>query len=541
MSLNITKQNGGESPPFAVSLKDICKRFGPVRANDSISLDVLSGTIHGIIGENGAGKSTLMSILYGFYQPDSGQIELDGISSAFRQPSEAIAMGIGMVHQHFVLVPNFTALENIILGAEGQKGLKTGLQLAREKLQELSQTYGLEVELDSITEELPVGIQQRIEILKALYRGARVLILDEPTGVLTPQETDQLFEILKALKSEGVTILLITHKLHEVMAITDVVSVMRQGKLVAHTKTNETSPEWLAEQMVGRSVLVNSKFALGKPDKIALSAHNLCVSDKRGFNSLKSASFELREGEIMGVAGIAGNGQSELLSVLSGIIKPAIGAFAIGENLFNSSQPADPAFLRQLGIAHVPEDRHAEGLILQFQAFESSVLGYETNPKLGRNLLTDPNIIKEHCSELMNSFDVRPPNPKLLSSQFSGGNQQKLVLAREISSMPKVLLVGQPTRGVDIGAIEFIHNTLIKMRDRGCAILLVSVELEEILSLSDRIMVMNAGEVVGTVDKLDATKSMLGKMMAGIATGAASASPELTSPELTSPNLKGGA
>ena len=511
-----------------------------MRANASISLDVLSGTIHGIIGENGAGKSTLMSILYGFYQPDSGQIELDGISSAFKQPSEAIAMGIGMVHQHFMLVPNFTALENIILGAEGQKGLKTGLQLAREKLQELSQTYGLEVELDSITEELPVGIQQRIEILKALYRGARVLILDEPTGVLTPQETDQLFEILKALKSEGVTILLITHKLHEVMAITDVVSVMRQGKLVAHTKTNETSPEWLAEQMVGRSVLVNSQFAPGKPDKIALSAHNVCVSDKRGFNSLKSVSFELREGEILGVAGIAGNGQSELLSVLSGIIKPAIGAFAIGENLFNSSQPADPAFLRQLGIAHVPEDRHAEGLILQFQAFESSVLGYETNPKLGRNLLTDPNIIKEHCSELMNSFDVRPPNPKLLSSQFSGGNQQKLVLAREISSMPKVLLVGQPTRGVDIGAIEFIHNTLIKMRNRGCAILLVSVELEEILSLSDRIMVMNAGEVVGTVDKLDATKSMLGKMMAGIAAGAASASSASASPELTSPNLKGG-
>ncbi len=527
MSLNTTKQNGGASPPFAVSLKDICKSFGPVRANDSISLDVLSGTIHGIIGENGAGKSTLMSILYGFYQPDSGQIELDGIPFAFRQPSEAIAVGVGMVHQHFMLVPNFTALENIILGSEGQKGLKIGLQLAREKLQELSQTYGLEVELDSITEELPVGIQQRIEILKALYRGARVLILDEPTGVLTPQETDQLFEILNALKSEGVTILLITHKLHEVMAITDDVSVMRQGKLVAHTKTNDTSPEWLAEQMVGRSVLVNSQFSQGKPDKIALSARNLCVSDKRGFNSLKNASFELCEGEILGVAGIAGNGQSELLSVLSGIIQPAIGEFAIGENLFNSSRAADPAFLRQLGVAHVPEDRHAEGLILQFQALESSVLGYEKDPKLGSSILTDPNIIREHCSELMNSFDVRPHNPKLLSSQFSGGNQQKLILAREISSMPKVLLVGQPTRGVDIGAIEFIHNTLIKMRDSGCAIILVSVELEEILSLSDRIMVMNAGEVVGTVNKQDAKKSMLGKMMAGIAPDAALASAPL--------------
>ena len=521
MNLNKTKKNGGETPPFAVSLKDICKSFGPVRANDSISLNVSPGTIHGIIGENGAGKSTLMSILYGFYQPDSGQIELDGILSNFRQPSEAIAMGIGMVHQHFMLVPNFTALENIVLGSEGKNGLQVGLQIARKKLKELSQTYGLQVELDSITEELPVGIQQRIEILKALYRGARVLILDEPTGVLTPQETDLLFEILKALKSEGVTILLITHKLHEVMAITDIVSVMRQGKLVAHTETKETSPEWLAEQMVGRSVLVNSQFPKGKPGKIALSARNLCVSDKRGFNSLKNASFELHEGEILGVAGIAGNGQSELLSVLSGIILPAKGEFVIGENSFNFYHPADPAHLRQLGVAHVPEDRHAEGLILQFQAFESSILGYEKDTRLGSSFLTDPNIGREHCSELMNSFDVRPYNPKLLSSQFSGGNQQKLILAREISSTPKVLLVGQPTRGVDIGAIEFIHNTLIKMRDRGCAIVLVSVELEEILSLSDRIAVMNAGSIMGIVKRHDATKSMLGRMMAGMSPDAA--------------------
>ena len=516
MSLNPTKQNGGETPPFAVSLKNICKTFGQVRANDSISLNVLSGTIHGIIGENGAGKSTLMSILYGFYQPDSGQIELDGISSAFRQPSEAIAMGIGMVHQHFMLVPNFTALENIVLGSEGKNGLQSGFQVARKRLQELSQTYGLEVELDSVTEDLPVGIQQRIEILKALYRGAKVLILDEPTGVLTPQETERLFEILNALKSEGVTILLITHKLHEVMAITDFVSVMRQGKLVADIETKKTSPEWLAEQMVGRSVLVNSQFPGGKPDKIVLSARNLCVSDKRGFNSLKNASFELSEGEILGVAGIAGNGQSELLSVLSGIIQPVLGEFEIGKNVFNVSHPADPAYLRKLGVAHVPEDRHAEGLVLQFEAFESSILGYEKDVRLGKGLLTDPHISRQYCSELMNSFDVRPPHPGLLSSQFSGGNQQKLILAREISSMPDVLLVGQPTRGVDIGAIEFIHNTLINMRDRGCAIILVSVELEEILSLSDRIIVMNAGAIMGIIDKKDATKSMLGKMMAGM-------------------------
>jgi len=509
-------KNGDESSPFAISLIDICKSFGPVQANDAISLDVTRGTIHGIIGENGAGKSTLMSIIYGFYKPDSGMIKVAGTPVSFKQPSDAISLGIGMVHQHFMLVPNFTALENIILGSEGKKGFKSGLNGARKKLKELSQTYGLEVDLDSITEDLPVGIQQRIEILKALYRGAKVLILDEPTGVLTPQETERLFEILNALKSEGVTILLITHKLHEVMAITDVVSVMRQGKLVAHTKTKETNSEWLAEQMVGRSVLVNIQYPKGNPKHIALSAEKVSVTDKRGFDSLKNVSFDLHAGEILGIAGISGNGQSELLSVLSGIIQPAAGQFKIAEELFDATHHADPQKVRQLGVAHVPEDRHAEGLILQFQAFESAILGYEKSPNLGVKLLTDPNVNRTYCAQLMESFDVRPQNPTLLSSQFSGGNQQKLILAREISSMPKVLLVGQPTRGVDIGAIEFIHNTLISMRDSGCAIIVVSVELEEILSLSDRIMVMNAGEVVGTVNKQDATKPMLGKMMAGM-------------------------
>ena len=516
MNADISKQNGGSKSPFAVEIKNINKSFGSVHANHEISLNVSLGTIHGIIGENGAGKSTLMSILYGFYKPDSGEIKVHGKAAYFKQPSDALKLGIGMVHQHFMLVPNFTALENIVLGAEGKTGLNKGLQNARKKLEELKQAYGLEVELDSVTEDLPVGIQQRIEILKALYRGARVLILDEPTGVLTPQETDQLFEILLALKSEGVTILLITHKLHEVMAITDEVSVMRQGKMVGNTLTKHTTPEMLAEQMVGRSVLVNTKYELQSIGKVVLSVNKLGVVDKRGFDSLKNATFDLHAGEILGVAGIAGNGQSELLSVLSGITLPNAGSFKIEEYLFDAKKNPSPRLMRELGVSHVPEDRQSEGLVLQFQAFESVILGYENNQKLGSGFLTKPDKIQEYCSQLQESFDVRPQNPRLYSSQFSGGNQQKLVLSREISSTPKILLVGQPTRGVDIGAIEFIHETLINMRNSGCAILLVSVELEEILTLSDRILVINSGEIMGIVPRITATKSMLGKMMAGI-------------------------
>ena len=516
MNTNTSKQNGGLKSPFAVEIKNLNKSFGSVHANQGISLNVSFGTIHGIIGENGAGKSTLMSILYGFYQPDSGEIKVHGKLAYFKQPSDALELGIGMVHQHFMLVPNFTALENIVLGAEGKRGLNEGLQNARKKLEELKQAYGLEVELDSVTEDLPVGIQQRIEILKALYRGARVLILDEPTGVLTPQETDQLFEILLALKTEGVTILLITHKLHEVMAITDEVSVMRQGKMVGNTPTKDTTPEMLAEQMVGRSVLVNTNYELQSIGKVALSVMQLGVIDKRGFDSLKNVTFDLHAGEILGIAGIAGNGQSELLSVLSGINPPNTGSFKIEGHLFDSKKTPSPKLMRYLGVSHVPEDRHSEGLILQFQAFESVILGYENNQKLGSGFFTTPENIRVYCSQLQEAFDVRPQNPRLYSSQFSGGNQQKLVLSREISSTPKILLVGQPTRGVDIGAIEFIHKTLISMRNSGCAILLVSVELEEILSLSDRILVMNSGKIMGIVSKKTATKAMLGKMMAGI-------------------------
>ena len=516
-------ENGGH-PPFSIKLDNICKRFGAVQANDNVQLSVRRGHIHGIVGENGAGKSTLVSILYGFYQADSGTMEINGTQVDIRSSSDAIACGIGMVHQHFMLVPNFTALENVILGYEKDRNLKTSLAAGRDKLQELASRYGLEVPLDIPVEDLPVGLQQRVEILKTLYRGADILILDEPTGVLTPQETDQLFEILKTLRAQGVTILLITHKLKEIMAITDDVSVMRTGQMVAHRTTSDTSPTELANLMVGRSVLLELEKQPAKTGAVVLSAKGLGYHDESGAPRLKDISFNLHAGEILGVAGVSGNGQSELLSLLSAIIPLQQGTLEVLGEVISSEAPSDPAAMRRKGLAHVPEDRHAMGMVLPFTAAESAILGYEDDPALGRGFWLSPTKIASYCKGLMEKFDVRPSAPTLKSNLFSGGNQQKIVLAREISKQPDILIVGQPTRGVDIGAIEFIHKQLVALRDKGCAILVVSVELDEILSLSDRIMVMNNGEIVGTLNSEDANETKLGLMMAGIETDERSAS-----------------
>lgn len=515
MSPTTHNENGGH-PPFSIVLNDISKRFGAVKANDNVSLQVERGCIHGIIGENGAGKSTLVSILYGFYQADSGEMHINGKKTDIRTSSDAIACGIGMVHQHFMLVPNFTALENVILGYEVDKKLSPSLEAGREKLAELSQSYGLDVPLDVPVEDLPVGLQQRVEILKTLYRGADILILDEPTGVLTPQETDQLFEILKTLRAQGVTILLITHKLKEIMAITDHVSVMRQGAMVAHRKTASTSPSELANLMVGRSVLLQLDKEPAEPGAVILAAEGLSYRDENGAPRLRDVSFELRAGEILGIAGVSGNGQSELLELLTAIAPVQEGTITLKGETISKDAPSDPATMRDKGVAHVPEDRHAMGMVLPFTAAESAILGYESDPALGGGFWLGPRKIKALCAKLMKRFDVRPSDPSLRSNLFSGGNQQKIVLAREISKDPDVLIVGQPTRGVDIGAIEFIHNQLIALRDKGCAILVVSVELDEILSLSDRIIVMNNGEIVGTVGAEEADESRLGLMMAGI-------------------------
>ena len=506
----------------AIELKGISKAFGPVQANKDISIRVMPGTIHGIIGENGAGKSTLMSILYGFYKADAGEIFIAGKKTEIPDSQAAISAGIGMVFQHFKLVQNFTVLENIILGAEDGPMLRPSLAKARRTLTELAAEYELNVNPDAIIENLSVGHQQRVEILKALYRQADILILDEPTGVLTPSEADQLFRILNRLREEGKTIVLITHKLREIMDITDTVSVMRRGEMTNTVKTSETNPEQLAEMMVGRKVLLQVDKAPAAPGDVMLEVENLQVIDDKGVERVKGISLSVRAGEILGIAGVAGNGQSELLEVLGGMI-PGTGVIRLnGQELDLTGKHSDGKSRRARGIGHVPEDRQNEGLIMEFMAWENVAFGYHDDPKYQANkLLMDNAAIKADTEAKMERFDVRPPNPKLKARNFSGGNQQKIVVAREIERDPDVLLVGQPTRGVDIGAIEFIHKQIIRLRDEGKAILLVSVELDEIFSLSDRIAVMFDGQIMGERLPADTNERELGLMMAGIAEEAA--------------------
>ncbi len=501
----------------AIELVGISKAFGPVQANKDIAISVAKGAIHGIIGENGAGKSTLMSILYGFYKADAGEIFINGHKTEIPDSQAAIAAGIGMVFQHFKLVENFSVLENVVLGAEDGPLLKDSLDKARVKLTELSTEYELNVDPDAIVEELSVGHHQRIEILKALYRQAEILILDEPTGVLTPAEADHLFRILHNLKTEGKTIILITHKLREIMNVTDTVSVMRRGEMDSTVKTSETSPEDLAERMVGRKVLLTIKKPPARPGDTVLKVDNLKVVDEFGVARVKGISLEVRAGEILGIAGVAGNGQTHLMEVLGGYM-PATGAISInGQDIDLTGVHSDGQSRRARGIAHVPEDRQAQGLIMEFMAWENMVFGYHHDPAYQKNRLLMNNAeIRKQSQAKMERFDVRPPHPNLQAKSFSGGNQQKLVLAREIERNPDLLLVGQPTRGVDIGAIEFIHQQIVNLRDQGKAILLVSVELDEIMSLSDRIAVMFDGQIMGERDPAQTDEKDLGLLMAGV-------------------------
>jgi simple sugar transport system ATP-binding protein len=509
----------------AVRLCEISKRFGAVQANRGVTLSVAAGTVHGIVGENGAGKSTLMAILYGYYQADEGHIEVGGERVSIANSHQAIALGVGMVHQHFMLVDTLSCLDNVMLGAEPTFFLTAAKRQVRAKLEALMQSTGLQVQLDALVSDLPVGELQRLEILKALYRGAKILILDEPTAVLTPQETEQLFETLRKLRAQGTTILLITHKLKEVMALCDEVTVMRAGQVIKTTAIASTSPEDLAEAMVGRKVnLGRAETQAAQGQALRLQAQGLRLRDAHGVPALAGVDLQLRAGEIVGVAGVSGNGQSELLEVLSGMRVPEAGELQLGEARFAASAWLTPRQARELKLAHVPEDRQLLGMVMSFPAWETAALGYHEQPQY-RAAPLDLGMNQDHMrtqtAEMMERFDVRPRDAQLGSSKFSGGNQQKLILAREIGQQPQVLLVGQPTRGVDIGAIEFIHGQLRRLRDEGCAVLLVSSELDEILALADRVLVMNCGRITGELGIAECDEKTLGLLMAAQAEVAA--------------------
>ena len=503
------------SASVAVRLQAISKRFGAVQANREVSFDIAAGSVHGLVGENGAGKSTLMAILYGYYHADAGSIEIHGERVQIANSQQAIQLGIGMVHQHFMLVDTLTCLENIMLGAEGGFFLAPSKAKVRARLEALMAEAGLHVQLDAVVANLPVGELQRLEILKALYRGAKILILDEPTAVLTPQETDQLFVTLRRLQELGTTLILITHKLREVMSLCGAVTVMRAGQVVETRHISQWSEASLAESMVGR------KVTLGRPEgleinagDVRLQASGLSLKHANGVPALRDVSLTLKAGEIVGVAGVSGNGQSELLEVLSGLRAPEGGRLELGGRSFTPEAWLDTEQARPLRLAHVPEDRHAVGLVMSFPAWESAVLGYQGLPKYRQGPAMNHAAMKAATREMQERFDVRPRDENLGSSKFSGGNQQKLILAREIGEQPTVLLVGQPTRGVDIGAIEFIHNQLRALRDAGCAVLLVSSELDEILALADRVVVMNAGRITGELSIDECDERRLGLLMA---------------------------
>jgi simple sugar transport system ATP-binding protein len=499
-----------------LELRGITKRFGTVLANDHLDITVAPGTIHALVGENGAGKSTAMRIAYGFYTADSGEIRIKGQAVDIRTPHDAIALGIGMVHQHFMLMPPMTVTENIVLGAEPGSAASLDLKAAAGEVRRLSDEFRLAVDPDAAIEDLSVGQQQRVELLKALYRRAQLLILDEPTAVLTPQEVDEFFTILRRMRAQGRTIIIITHKLSEVLAISDDVTVMRDGRVVGTRRTQETSAGELARLMVGRDVLLRVEKAPARPGAVLLTVRDLSVSADGG-ERLKGISLDVRGGEIVGIAGVEGNGQTELVEALAGLIPPARLSGSI-EFAGHEISGLSARRRREIGIAHIPEDRHRRGLLLDFSLSENTILGVHyrrpTVTGIG-SVMLDGRAILRRTEQVIRDFDVRPPRPRLRARALSGGNQQKLIIGREFELPPTLLLVSQPTRGVDIGAIEFIHRKIVAMRDAGCAILLVSAELEEVTALSDRLLVLHAGHIAGEVDPTLASSEQIGLLMTG--------------------------
>jgi len=495
-----------------IEIRNITKRFPGIVANDRISFAVYQGEILAIVGENGAGKSTLMNILYGLYQPDEGEILIRGIPTKIKSPSQAIQLGIGMVHQHFMLIPTMSVLENIILGAEPKKGILLDYKSAEEKVKKISRDYGLAVDPTAIIENLSVGMQQRVEILKTLYRGAEILILDEPTAVLTPQETKELFTIIRSLQKEGKSIIFITHKLNEVMEISDRIVVLRYGKVTGELKTSETNEREIARKMVGREVVLSIKKEKKEPGEIVLKIMNLRVLDDRGLPAVKDLNLEVKAGEIVGVAGVAGNGQTELIEAIAGLRPIQSGKiFLKGKDI----TLLHPRIRNEAGLAHIPEDRHKRGLVLNFTVKENFILmNYYTLAFANWFHLKDK-AISNYANELIKKFDVRTPSPHTLVRSLSGGNQQKIIIGREISRNPQLLIAAQPTRGLDVGAIEFVHQNLLEQQKANKAILLLSMELEEIINLSDRIVVMYEGEIVGEFKRGEVKEEELGMYMTG--------------------------
>ena len=500
------------SETLALEARNVTKRFPGVLANDRVNFALKKGEIHALLGENGAGKSTLMNVIYGLYTPEEGEIFLNGKPAEIRNPNDAIHAGIGMVHQHFMLVPVFSVTENIILGSEVTRGTSLDIRSAQREIHKLSQEYGLEVDPRAIVEDLPVGVQQRVEIIKALYRRAKILVLDEPTAVLIPQEVEELFRIMRQLTERGVSIIFITHKLKEVLSVADRITVMRRGQVVGTTTPEETDEHGLAAMMVGREVLLQVEKEPADPGKVVLEVQNLTVHDERDVEVVRNVSFEVRSGEILGIAGVQGNGQTELAETLTGLRNASSGVIHLDGQVMPFG---DPRRLTEAGMAHIPEDRQKHGLVLPYSIADNLVLCTYYKAPFASGLQRNERAVIENATRLVEQFDVRTPSPTIPAGNLSGGNQQKVIVARELSRSVKLLVANQPTRGLDVGSIEYIHKQIVEMRDRGLAVLLISAELDEIRSLADRIAVMYHGQIVAIVDPHEVTKSELGLLMAG--------------------------
>nr|WP_330389507.1 ABC transporter ATP-binding protein [Geosporobacter ferrireducens] len=496
-----------------IEMKDIVKKFGDFVANDHVQLKVHKGEVHALLGENGAGKSTLMNILYGLYTPTSGEIWIKGKKVEVKNPNVSIAHGVGMVHQHFMLVKPFTVAENIILGMEPTLGFnRVNMKKAIEDVRSISEKYGLQVDLEAKIEDITVGMQQRVEILKALYRGADILILDEPTAVLTPQEIKELVAIMHNLTEQGKSIILITHKLKEIKAAADYCTIIRRGKYIETVDVDTTSENELASMMVGREVSFEVDKEEREAEEVVLKIENLVVEDNRGQEAVKGLNLEVRSGEILGIAGVDGNGQTELIEAITGLRKIKSGRVLInGKDITNRT----PREVFEAGVCNIPEDRQKHGLVLDFTIAENMVLENYRKEPFSKGIRLNFSEIYAFAENLMEKFDVRPRNKALKARSLSGGNQQKVIIAREITNDPDLLIAAQPTRGLDVGAIEFVHRFLVDQRDKNKAVLLVSFELDEVMSVSDNIAVIYEGTIVGKVNAKETNENQLGLMMAG--------------------------